>query len=57
MAASLTLAIDALKKAKAELAQRELRKSPEWYLEMFRTEVDCCATEVNAWQQIQKWGV
>jgi len=55
MAASLNLAINALQKAKAELAHRESRKSPDWYLAMFRTEVECCAAEVNMWQQIQKW--
>lgn len=52
MAASLTAARNALKRAQADLARCEARQSPDWYTAMFRVEVQCCEAELRAWQRL-----
>lgn len=53
MAASLTAARNALARAKEDLAHCEARQSPEWYIAMFRTEVECCTAELRALEMLR----
>ena len=54
MAASLNIAIRNLNKAREDLNRRISRGSPDWYVQMFRVEVECCENEVAAWERISK---
>lgn len=52
MATSLTVAQNNLKRARADLARCEARKSPAWYVQMFRVEVECCENELRVWKEM-----
>ena len=53
MATSLTAARNALARAKKDLAHCEARQSPDWYIAMFRVEVECCTAELSAWEMLR----
>ena len=53
MATSLTAARNALARAQEDLARCEARKSPDWYIAMFRVEVECCTAELRAWEMLR----
>lgn len=48
MAGSVKLAIANLERAKEDLRKHEARDVPDWYIAMFRVEVECCAAELQA---------